>query len=71
MGDRERADLWESVFASLADRGLDREAAELGIREGLPGLESALRRFFPRAQTQRRQKHAKANACRRVRKNER
>jgi putative transposase len=69
MGDRERSDLWESVFGSLADRGLDREAVELGIRDGLTGLESAFRRFFPRAQTQRCQKHAKANACRRVRKN--
>ena len=71
MGDRERADLWESVFGSLADRGLEREAVELGIMDGLAGLESAFRRFFPRAQTQRCQKHAKANACRRVRKNER
>ena len=60
MGDRERADLWESVFASLADRGLDREAVELGIMDGLAGRESAFRRFFPRAQTQRCQKHAKA-----------
>lgn len=71
MGDRERADLWEDVFGSLADRGLDREAVELGIMDGLPGLGSALRRFFPRAQTQRCQKHAKANACWRVRKRER
>ena len=67
MGDRERADLWESVFGSLADRGLNREAVELGIMDGLAGLESAFRRFFPRAQTQRCQKHAKANACRRAR----
>ena len=51
MGDRERADLWESVFGGLADRGLDREAVELGITDGLPGLESAFRHFFPRAQT--------------------
>ena len=71
MGDRERADLWESVFGSLAERGLDREAVELGIMDGLPGLEAVFRRFFPRAQTQRCQKHAKANACRRVRKKER
>ena len=71
MRDRERSDLWESVFGSLADRGLETEAVELGIMYGLAGLESAFRRFFPRAQTQRCQKHAKANACRRVRKNER
>src|SRR5207245_9708782 len=53
------------------DRGLNLEAVELGIMDGLPGLESIFQRFFPRAQTQRCQKHAKANACRRVRKQER
>jgi putative transposase len=71
MGDRERTDLWESIFRSLAGRGLDLEAVELGILDGLPGLEAMFKRFFSRAQTQRCQKHAKANACRRVRKKER
>jgi putative transposase len=71
MGDREQADLWESVFRGLAERGLNVEAVELGIMDGLPGLASVFQRFFPRAQTQRCQKHAKANACRRVRKKER
>jgi transposase-like protein len=64
MGDRKQADLWEGVFGDLAERGLDREAVELGIMDGLPGLEPTFRKFFPRAQTQRCQKHAKANACR-------
>ena len=71
MGDRERVDLWESVFRSLTERGLNQEAVELGIMDGLPGLAALFQRFFPRAQTQRCQKHAKANACRRVRKKER
>jgi putative transposase len=71
MGDRERVDLWESVFTSLVERGLPAEAVELGIMDGLPGLEAVFKRFFPRAQTQRCQKHAKANACRRVRVKER
>jgi hypothetical protein len=30
MGDRERADLWESVFGSLADRGLAKVRHERG-----------------------------------------
>jgi putative transposase len=71
MGDRERADLWASLLGDLAERGLNLEAVELGILDGLPGLEAVFQRFFPRAQTQRCQKHAKANACRRVRKQER
>ncbi|MGH9325264.1 MAG: IS256 family transposase, partial [Terriglobia bacterium] len=71
MGDRERADLWENVFGGLVERGLNAETVELGIMDGLPGLESLFKRFFPRARTQRCQKHAKANACRQVRKAER
>ena len=71
MGERERADLWESIFHNLAERGLNRDAVELGIMDGLPGLTAMFQRFFPHAQTQRCQKHAKANACRRVRKAER
>lgn len=71
MGDRERADLWENVFGSLIARGLNAEAVELGIMDGLAGLESLFKRFFSRARTQRCQKHAKANACRQVRKAER
>lgn len=39
--------------------------------DGLPGLESLFQKFPLRAQTQRCQKHAKANACRQVRKAER
>jgi len=69
MGDRERADLGESGLASLADRGLDCEAGELAIMEGLAGRPATFRGFFPRAQTQRCQKQAQA--CRRVRKKER
>src|SRR5262245_54405807 len=39
--------------------------------DGLPRLESVFRGTFPRARTQCCQKHAKANACLRVRKSER
>ena len=71
MGDREKTDLWAVIFRLLLGRGLNREAVELGIMDGLTGLEATFKSFFPRAQTQRCQKHAKANACMRVRKSER
>lgn len=71
MGDRERADLWADIFADLLRRGLDPDAVALGIMDGLPGLEAAFQRCFPRARTQRCQVHAKRNAMRRVRKAER
>jgi transposase-like protein len=70
MGDRERADLWGDVFTDLAHRGLDGNAVELGIMDGLPGLEEVFRKHFRHAQTQRCQIHAKRNALRRVRKSD-
>lgn len=66
VGDRERKDLWVELFRDLERRGLDAEAVELGVIDGLPGLEQAFRSVFPRAQTQRCQVHAKRNALRRV-----
>jgi len=71
MGDREKADLWADIFADMQRRGMDMKAVELGIMDGLPGLEDCFRKLFPRAQTQRCQKHASANALRRVRKSDR
>lgn len=71
MGDRENADLWGDVFNDLIRRGLDTAAVELGIMDGLPGLEEVFRAYFGRARTQRCQVHAKRNALRRVRKRDR
>jgi len=71
MGDREKAQLWANIFSDLARRGLDMEAVQLGIMDGLPGLEDVFRSYFPCAQTQRCQVHAKSNALRRVRKSDR
>ena len=48
MGDREKADLWESVFRHLRERGLRHEAVELGVMDGLPGLQELFIRCFPR-----------------------
>ncbi len=67
MGERENRHLWADLFKELQGRGLDMEGVELGIMDGLPGLEEEFRRYFPNAQSQRCQKHAAANAMRRVR----
>jgi putative transposase len=47
-GDRERCDFWEGLLRNLIERGLRAEAGELGIMDGLPGLEALFRRLFPR-----------------------
>lgn len=66
MGDRERKELWEELFQDLARRGLEMGSVELGIMDGLPGLEAAFRAAFPNAEPQRCQVHAKRNALKRV-----
>lgn len=43
MGEREHTESWEGVFADLARRGLDVQGVELGVMDGLPGLEGPSR----------------------------
>lgn len=71
MGEREHTESWEGVFADLARRGLELEGVELGVMDGLPGLEAAFSRWFPCGKPQRCQVHAKRNAFRRVAKRDR
>ncbi len=71
LGDKERKDLWAELFQDLIRRGLDANAVELGIMDGLSGLEAAFRAAFPNAATQRCQVHAKRNALKRVGRKER
>jgi len=71
MGDREQKSLWAELFQDLLRRGLDSQGVELGIMDGLPGLESAFCAAFPNARTQRCQVHAKRNALKRVSKKDR
>lgn len=66
LGDKERKDLWAELFQDLIRRGLDPDAVELGVMDGLPGLEGAFRAAFANAATQRCQVHAKRNALKRV-----
>jgi putative transposase len=71
IGDREQKALWAELFQDLSRRGLDLAAVELGIMDGLPGLEAAFQAAFARAQTQRCQVHAKRNILKRVSKKDR
>jgi putative transposase len=71
MGDREQKALWAELFQDLVRRGLDPSAVELGIMDGLSGLEAAFQAAFPQARTQRCQVHAKRNAIKRVSKKDR
>ncbi len=71
IGEREHKRMWMDVFSDLIARGLDAEAVELGVMDGLAGLESAFAAAFPNARTQRCQVHAKRNALRRIGKRDR
>ncbi len=71
LGDKERKDLWAELFQDLVRSGLDPDAVELWIMDGLPGLEDAFRAAFANAATRRCQVHAKRNALKRVGRKER
>lgn len=53
QGDKDSVGAWRMVFAQLKERGLDASAVELGIMDGLPGLQTAFREAFRNAKTAR------------------
>jgi putative transposase len=53
LGDRESAPSWQEFFKDLKSRGFKGSCLELGIMDGLPGLEVAFSEAFPRAKVQR------------------
>jgi len=53
LGPRESATAWAAFLASLKARGLKPDAVQLGVMDGLPGLEAAFQEAFPRALIQR------------------
>ena len=61
-GSKDDVHSWEAVFATLKSRRLDGGAVRLGVMDGLPGLESAFKRAFPNAATQRCWVHSLRNA---------
>ncbi len=60
-GDKESAGNWRELFKDLKVRGLKRDSIELGIMDGLPGLEKTFKEEFPKAKVQRCQVHVARN----------
>jgi putative transposase len=65
-GDKESATSWRQLFKDLKRRGLDGSKVELGIMDGLSGLETVFRQEFPNARAQRCQVHVARNILAKV-----
>ena len=65
-GDKESASTWRELFKDLKGRGLNGWEVQLGIMDGLPGLEKIFREEFPKAQSQRCQVHVARNVIAKV-----
>src|SRR3990167_168065 len=65
-GDKESRHSWQVVFDELKVRGLDANAVELGIMDGLPGLEQAFTDAFVHAKAARCWVHKARNVMTRV-----
>ena len=65
-GDKESAGTWRQLFKDLKVRGLNKQAVQLGIMDGLPGLEKVFKEEFPEAKVQRCQVHVARNVMSKV-----
>lgn len=65
-GDKESAGAWRQLFKDLKVRGLNKQAVQLGIMDGLPGLEKVFKEEFPEAKVQRCQVHVARNIMSKV-----
>ena len=65
-GDKESAGTWRQLFKDLKVRGLNKQAVQLGIMDGLPGLEKVFKEEFPEAKVQRCQVHVARNIMSKV-----
>lgn len=61
-GMKDSADCWREVFKDLIKRGLDPQVVQIGIMDGLPGLETAFKESFTKAVTGRCWVHTLRNA---------
>lgn len=65
-GDKESASNWRQLFKDLKVRGLDGDKVQLGIMDGLPGLEKVFLEEFKKAKIQRCQVHVARNVMSKV-----
>ncbi len=65
-GDKESATCWKEFFKDLKRRGLDGRNVQLGIMDGLPGLERIFTEEFLKAKIQRCQVHVARNVLAKV-----
>ena len=61
-GQKDNAESWRAVFKDLINRGLDPELIQIGVMDGLPGLEKVFKETFTKSMTARCWVHAKRNA---------
>jgi putative transposase len=61
-GHKDDAQCWTEVFKDLIIRGLNPQSVQIGIMDGLPGLEKAFRESFVNAKTARCWVHSLRNA---------
>ncbi|HOV89224.1 MAG TPA: IS256 family transposase [Syntrophorhabdaceae bacterium] len=65
-GDKESASPWRESFKDLKTRGLDGLFVQLGIMDGIAGLEKVFKEEFPNAKVQRCQVHVARNVLAKV-----
>ena len=65
-GDKESASSWRQFFKDLKNRGLDGSTVELGIMDGLSGLEKVFKEEFLNSSVQRCQVHLVRNVLSKV-----
>ena len=61
QGDKDSASTWREIFKDAKTRGLDPARIQLGIMDGLPGLEKVFKEEFRNAKVQRCQVHVARN----------
>lgn len=66
QGTKDSASVWREVFKDLKNRGLNPEGVQLGIMDGLSGLEAVFSEEFPKARIQRCQVHVSRNVLAKV-----